>query len=122
MNAPSASEKVSTHWGANPPEWILALAKECEASSQNKAAKKIGFSPAVVSTILSNSYKGDYDTVQKAVSGAFMKKTVACPVLGDIPSNECLQIQKRPFSRANSTKMKLYKHCNGGCSHSRLGE
>src|SRR5690606_29784986 len=36
-------------WGAAPPDWIAALGRACDEMSQVKAARVIGYSPAVVS-------------------------------------------------------------------------
>jgi hypothetical protein len=121
LNAISHIQKAAKAWKNACPDWILVLAEKCEASSQNKVAKEIGYSAAVVSTVLSATYKGDLITVEKAVRGAFMAETVYCPVLGEMASNACLEHQNRPFASSNSLRVRLYKACRSGCTYSRIG-
>jgi hypothetical protein len=80
--------------------WRERLAAECARTSQSKVAAAIGYSPTVVNQVLGGSYPGDL----KAVEGAFMRATVACPVLGEIPGNRCLEEQHRPFASTNTQR------------------
>jgi len=101
---------------------VLTLAKACDATSQARAAKEIRYSPALVSTVLNRRYTGDLTRVEAAVRGAFMAERVACPVLGEIPTQRCLEEQRRPFMNTNHERIRLYRACRSGCPHSRLGE
>lgn len=114
-------ERATAAWG-EMPDWIRVLAHSCDSSSQAKVSAELGYSPAVVNTVLSNSYKGDFGAVQQAVEGALMAAKVDCPVLGEMRSNVCLQNQKRKFGATNSTRVRLFKACHGGCPNSRLGK
>lgn len=111
---------MRAHWGDEAPDWVVRLAEECDRDSQSAVARRIGYSPAVVSHVLKARYPGDLAAVEKAVRGAFMAGTVDCPVLGPIAGNDCLQNQRRPFSAANAQRLRLFKACRSDCPHSRL--
>jgi hypothetical protein len=114
-----ASSNVLAAWGKKPPEWVQILAEECDRTSQKKVAEQIRYSTAVVNQVLKNRYTGNLTDVEKAVRGAYLNATVACPVLGDLPLNNCLQHQRQRFSAANNQRVRLYRACHGGCPHAR---
>ena len=107
-------ERARAAWGDALPEWVLVLAQECEATSQNKAAAKIGRSAAVVSTLLGAKYPGDLAAIEELVRGALMREVVQCPVLGDLPKNECAHWRKRAkdFAGTNALNVRMYRSCN----------
>jgi hypothetical protein len=96
------------------PEWIQLLARECAASSQNRVARRLGYSSTLVSLVLRGKYTGDMQAVETAVRGLFENLCVACPVLGDIPPFECRDWQKkaRNFSTENSQRVRMFRACN----------
>ena len=53
----TAMERATTAWGRTAPDWIIALAEECDRTSQRRAAERISYSPAAVNQILSKTYK-----------------------------------------------------------------
>jgi uncharacterized protein involved in cysteine biosynthesis len=113
----SALEKATGGWSGGVPDWVQTLAEQCDATSQNKVAKVLGYSAATVSLVLAGSYSGDLRRVELAVRGAFLAATVNCPVLGDIPANDCLTHQRQDFRATNHVRVQLYRACHGGCSH-----
>jgi len=115
----AAQEKAIAAWGDNAPAWILALANECDNTSQKKTADRIGYSAAVVNTVLGRTYKGDFNAVEKAVKGALQAEKVMCPVAGELPGHRCQEYQRQTFSATNSMRVKLYQACRNGCPHSR---
>lgn len=119
FDARSASGRARAAWG-DLPAWVEALARECDGTNQARAARRIGYSAAAVSQTLSATYKGDLNAVQRAVEGALMAATVACPVLGLLGTDLCQQHQRAPFSAANPLRIQLYRACRNGCAHSRL--
>ncbi|WP_425099166.1 hypothetical protein [Tropicibacter sp. S64] len=98
-------------WGADVPDWIIALAEACDASSQNKVAKQIGRSASLVSTVLTNSYAGNMEAVEDVVRGALMSEKVACPHLGEIGTQKCRAWRSRPFSNRNTLSIQMYRAC-----------
>lgn len=109
-------------WDENPPAWITVLAEECDLTSQARAGRRIGYSASVVNGALKRSYKGSLSDVQRAVEGALMGATVDCPVLGEIPKNQCLEYQRQPLAATNPVRVRLWRACRGGCPHSRINE
>lgn len=63
---------VRTTWAPEPPEWILALAEECDLTSQGQTARRLGVSPAVVNQVLQRKYKGRYDLVEARIRGKLL--------------------------------------------------
>jgi len=102
---------VARKWGAHPAAWILALAEECDRSSQGKAAKRLGVSPTVVNQALQNAYMGRLDRLEQRVRGELMRETVQCPVLGVITKRECLDHQSRPYEATNPMRVRLFQAC-----------
>lgn len=116
----SAVKRAEAAWG-EVPEWVRVLAEQCDKTSQTKVAKVVGYSAATVSYVIKAKYAGDMSKVEQAVRGAFMNAVVDCPVLGELPANECLENQRRPFAATNHIRVQLYRACHGGCAHSRKG-
>lgn len=117
----SAEARARVAWGDDLPAWILALAVECDRTSQKAAARRLGYSPATVSLVLANTYGGDLTKVEQAVRGAFMAATVACPVVGDLAADTCLNHQKAPWAPHNPQRIAFFRACRGGCANSRIG-
>ena len=101
-------------------DWTTVLRARCAETSQADVARRIGYSPAVVSGILKGTYRGNSSAVEAAFRGVFMGQTVACPVLGEIPPKACAEHQGRPFGAANPIHTELYRACRGGCPHSKI--
>lgn len=114
-------DKARACWGDPMPEWVEALAEACDAGTQTAVGKKLGYSGAVVSLVLSNKYgAGDMEKFEGVVRGALMAQTVDCPVLQDISRDRCLHWQERPFSTTSGNAVRMYHACRSGCPHSRL--
>ena len=91
--------------------WLEVLRAECERTSQAEVARRLGVSAALVNQVLRGRYRGNLERVRSLVEGAFMGRTVACPVLGEIALNECLDHQGRPFAATNPLRVRLWKAC-----------
>ncbi len=115
-----ALETARAAWGNGMPAWVEALAIEASKTNGAAAARKIGYSAAVVSSIIANKYKGRLDNVEARVSGALMGATVECSVLGEIARDRCIDEQQRGFSTSSSVRARIYRACRAGCPHSRL--
>ncbi|RJE87111.1 hypothetical protein [Paracoccus onubensis] len=101
-------------WGEAMPDWIAGLARECEASSQNKVAQRMNRSASLVSAVLRNKYKGSLEAVEEIYRGVFEKAVTNCPSLGTIPANECRdwQVKAVRFVNVNSMRVRMYRACN----------
>lgn len=100
--------------------WVETLATECKRTSQVRAALLLGVSGSLVNQVLKGSYKGDMNRIKALVEGALMGQMVACPVLGELKQNLCLEHQAREFASTNQTRVRLYRACRDGCPHSRI--
>lgn len=101
------------------PDWIMVTAEECDRTSQRAVAARIGYSAGAVCQVLANKYKAPTDNIELAVRGAYLSATVACPVLGDLATDRCLEHQKMPWA-SSPLRLRLYKACRAGCPHSRI--
>ena len=101
-------------WGDDMPPWVLALTNACSDSSQNRIAKQLGVSAALISTVLRNKYRGDMARIEDLVNGVFMNGTITCPVLGQIPISDCRgwREKAKKFGSANTLRRKMFRACN----------
>jgi len=101
-------------WGESLPDWVRAMAAECDATSQNKVATRMNRSASLVSSVIRNKYPGDMEAVEEVFRGAFMKKTLDCPALGTLPANECRdwRVKARTFVNVNSQRVMMFRACN----------
>jgi hypothetical protein len=116
-------EKTRAAWGRHhsgePPDWVLAVAESCDASSLRRVAAGIGYSHTAVSLLLSGQYgTRDLTRIQAAVRRVLMAPPlVPCPVLGEIASEACRRNRALPFHPTNPTRVALYRACHGSCPY-----
>nr|WP_175582231.1 hypothetical protein [Phaeobacter sp. HF9A] len=105
--------KARIGWNGNVPDWVEALARECDLSSQAKAATRLGYSAGAVNLVLSNRYGASTDAIEQSVRGVLMAETLTCPALGEIGKDVCRKWRERSkvFSAANSQHVKMFKTC-----------
>ncbi|TNF21843.1 MAG: hypothetical protein EP318_06115 [Rhodobacteraceae bacterium] len=111
---PDPIEKARTAWGDDLPDWVELLAQACTHESQNKVAKRLGYSPTVVSNVLSKKYAASLEAVEDKVRGVYDRKTVDCPALGELPSNQCRKwrTKARKLNSANAMNVTMFRACN----------
>ncbi|UGA45982.1 transcriptional regulator [Bradyrhizobium quebecense] len=123
---PNYLAKARAAWGDNMSAEVSMLAEEAERTTADKVAKRIGYSGAVVSQVISNKYPGDVERVKAKIRGALMNATVMCPAVGEIALDYCLDQQKMPNTGASSVRALIYRNCRGlgvqRCVHSRIKE
>ncbi len=120
MTASSYLAKARAAWGDPLPDWVAALAAEMDRTSGASTARRLGYSPAVASSIIAGKYRGNVGRVEEVVRGALMGASVSCPVLGDIGRDRCLDEQKQPFRATSSLRARLYHACRA-CPHAADG-
>ena len=113
----SALTIATAAWNNTVPDWVAILAEQCDRTTQREVAEAIGYSPSVVNQVIQASYKGSLKRVKSAVEGAFMGSVVACPVLGDLPQQDCLRHQRQPFNPSNPMRVRLYRACHTTCPY-----
>jgi hypothetical protein len=108
-------------WGDTVPDWIDALATACDRSNQTAVARQLGVSGSAVSGVLNRNYKADLARIEQRVRGVLMSGTVACPVLGDLASDLCLEWQAKAsqFRDTGSLRRRMYAACRR-CPRSRF--
>lgn len=108
------------HWGADLPDWISALAMAAAETSQNKVARKLGYTAPVVSQVLRNKYAGDLGRIELLTRSVLMLARRDCPALGEILLAECLrhQDEARNPGSPNPLRANMRRACNR-CSHYR---
>ncbi len=111
MNAPAAFDKASAAWGDPAPAWIAALAQECDRTSANRAAVRVGISPSAVSQLLRNCYPGDLGAMERRVLGRLVGVSMECPVLGTITLDSCLDNQAAGVGTASPQRVRLGHAC-----------
>ena len=104
------------------PLWLKELRAQCEKKSQNKVAKELGYSTAVINQVLKKKYQGNVKKLSSIVCSLYIGKTVICPVMGEIPSHQCTSYQQETFSATNPLRVKRYQACRSSCNNSKLGE
>ncbi len=125
MNSPiDNAATVAEAWGVDAPDWIIVLAEACNAKSQGRVAREIGYSTAVVNQVLRGRYKGVMSAVEQRVRANLMAETVACPAAGDrIQLVACLdhQAHAKAKNRTSAFRALMYRACRS-CPHSRIGD
>ena len=113
MSVPDAPilARAREAWGEDIPDWVVELARQCDAASQNKVAERMKRSATVVSQVLNRKYAGSYRSIEDVVRGVFMAGTVECPQLGTIPSSACRDWQRQPFINTNAQRVAMYRAC-----------
>lgn len=110
----SPVEIAATAWTDGLPEWVRRLAEECAETSQNRAARRLGYSAATISQVLRAKYPGDLGGIEERVRGILMAEVIDCPALGEIATHECQEWRKRShdFSPVNTLRVRMFRACN----------
>ena len=109
----SALEKARAGYGNDLPDWIVALAKEVDATSQNRTAKRLGYTASVVSAVLGGTYAARTESIEDRVRGILMSAMIPCPMLGQIGPHDCQtwRARQRKGSAANSFHIRMAAAC-----------
>lgn len=98
-------------WGDEAPDWVIALAEACNATSLTQAGRRISYSASSISQVLSRTYRADTRRIEEMVRGALMAATVTCPELGEMARHVCLEWQKRPYTDASAMHIRMWRAC-----------
>ncbi len=123
-NVVPAVNTATAAWGdgdaSRIPDWVLSLAEACDAATRSEIARRLNYSPSVISQLLNGTYNGDLDRVAGVIRGALMAETVQCPVCDEIRRDVCLDHQKKSVPPlASAMRARLYRACRSGCPHYR---
>lgn len=110
----SARDTVQRCWGAEAPDWVVALAAACDQSSYAKVGGRIGYTKGTVHQVLHKLRRpGGLGRLEAAVRAQIMDVRVSCPVLGAIRLSECRERRATPFAATNALRVRLYRACRG---------
>jgi len=105
-------EKKVEEMGTMTTEARLDLLRRAVAAgSQAAVARKLGYSAATISQVLSGNYGGALDAVLARVEDVYSPSSVDCPLLGHIGYPRCVSERRRPFSMANPHLVRMYRAC-----------
>jgi hypothetical protein len=106
----SFEDKARAGWGDALPDWVLALAKKCDATSQAAVARQIDRSSALVSTVIARRYGidghgGDLGAVETLVRRTLMNEQVDCPFFGESISTDACHRHRNPRTESTAAAM-----------------
>lgn len=103
------------------PDWLAALRADCEATNQELAGDRCGMSPATVSQLLSGTYAAATTRMERRVRGELLGATCACPVMGEVSTRVCQDVQERKPPIANPQHAQAWFACRGRGAFTRAG-
>ncbi|HXE96789.1 MAG TPA: helix-turn-helix transcriptional regulator [Dongiaceae bacterium] len=93
------------------PDAMKLLTQKVGELGQAEVARRLGISAAAVSQIMSGKYQAAPDAILNRVIEVFGGLVVDCPVLGEIPLNQCASERKKPFAATSHQRVALWKAC-----------
>lgn len=97
----------------------MALAANADVHGLKGAGKRIEYSYATVSIVISGKYTGDIEKVAEMVNGKLLGEQVLCPILGEIGRVQCHAEQEKPLRVTNSTSLRFHAAFRNGCPNYR---
>jgi len=95
------------------PAWLQALAHLVALAGQGTAAERLGISAPTVSQVLSGSYGASTARIERRVRGELLGATCDCPVMGDVSTRVCQEVQERRPPIANPHYAQAWLACRG---------
>ena len=111
----------------NPAHWLGALRTECDRTSQAQAAQRLGVSGTTVSQVLSGTYAANPIRIERRVRGELMGAQCNCPVMGDVSTRVCQDVQERTPGKhgagiGNPQHAQAWHACRGSGRFARTGQ
>lgn len=102
-------------WRGQVPDWIVALVEACDAASQARVAKRIGYAGTVISQVIRNKYPGAMGRVEERVRAIYLGGEITCPALGAIGTADCLgwRDQSRTLKSSSPLTVRMFRACRG---------
>ena len=123
----TSTDKARAAWGESVPDWIIALASECDRTSQGAAGRRCrksdgrSYSAATVNYVLGNTYAGSLGAVEASVRSYIMTTAVLCPHSGEtIPHEICAERSSAPMPMSGPAALRAWQACRV-CPNSRTG-
>lgn len=111
-------------WGGAVPDWVEALVKACDQSSQTKVARRVGYTAAVVSQVIRNSYPARREAIEDRVRAIYLDGLIDCPALGELSAEACLHWRDRANKLTSSSPaiVRMFRACSKCPRHARSQE
>lgn len=103
------------------PDALRALADLAAGTSQARAADRIGVSESTLSQVLTGAYKASTARIERRVRGELLGATCECPVMGDVSTRVCQDVQERKPPIANPHYAQAWLACRGRGRFERAG-
>lgn len=116
-----ASRVLALLPAVNDPDWIAAWRAEAKCTSQAQAAERVGVSEATVSQVFSGTYKAATTRIERRVRGELMGAECECPVMGDVSTRVCQDVQERQPPIANPQHAQAFFACRGRGFYTKAG-
>lgn len=98
-------------------DWQAALRLACRTQTQDGVALRVGVAASTLSQVLSGSYAANTARIERRVRGALMDATCHCPVMGDVATDVCQDVQERspkaPGGLGNPQHAQAWHACRG---------
>lgn len=83
-------------------EWLGVLREATQRSSQAVVAMRLGIGATTISQVLSGNYKADTGRVERRARGELMGAVCDCPVMGQVSTRVCQDVQDRGRPKAGA--------------------
>jgi DNA-binding transcriptional regulator YdaS (Cro superfamily) len=104
--------------------WLAALRAEALRTTQGQVARRVGLGESTVSQVLSGTYKAATVRIERRVRGALMGATCTCPVMGEVNTRVCQDVQERQPGKhgiGNPQHAQAWHACRGSGRHAAAG-
>jgi hypothetical protein len=114
----TSMDKARAAWGEAMPDWVAALATECDRTCQREAGARLPrgngntYSAATVNQVLGNTYLGGLDAIEAAVRARIMVRTVHCCHLdADLSHEDCAARAGSPMPMSSPIALRAWQAC-----------
>lgn len=112
MKAVASMTRARDAWGAAMPAWVKALAEECDRTSQEKAARRIGTTGSTINMVLGKKYRAGTDRIERKVRALLMHETCHCPFYrAEIRKADCDTWRARKSPTYSPQAFRLWQSC-----------
>lgn len=109
------------HNAAAETQWIEAWRAHARATTQAQAAELVGVSEATLSQVFSGTYKAATTRIERRVRGELLGAICDCPVMGEVSTRVCQEVQERQPPIANPQHAQVFFACRGRGPYIRAG-
>lgn len=122
----AGTDRIEARVAAHLPEptdaeWIEAWRAAARRTTQAQAAELVGVSEATASQVLSGNYKAATTRIERRVRGELLGATCACPVMGEVSTRICQDVQERQPPIANPQHAQAFFACRGRGPYAKAG-